>query len=136
MWARSSGSTVRPETSDSIREVFEVIDPRSVMAAGIDGDPGRAMAGSMAAFLATTACLNDSEWAEAAQMTAMSSRERGDARCHMSALGGPGEMAEAVTAAQEGDLTAMAGAAARAIASGRNGRPGCFPPSNTWEQQG
>ena len=38
------------ETSDCVRAAFEVIDPRAVMTAGIEGDPGRAMAGSMAAL--------------------------------------------------------------------------------------
>ena len=50
------------ETSDCVRAAFEVIDPRAVMTAGIEGDPGRAMAGSMAALSVTTACLNDEEW--------------------------------------------------------------------------
>ena len=97
-----------PETSECVREVFEVIDPKAVMTAGIEGDPGRAMAGSMAAFMVTTACLNDEEWEETSRMTAMSSGEREDARCLMSALGGPGQMAEAMTAAGEGDFAALA----------------------------
>ena len=97
-----------PETSECVREIFEVIDPRTVMTAGIEGDPGRAMAGSMAAFMVTTACLNDEEWEETSRMTAMSSGEREDARCLMSALGGPGQMAEAMTAAGEGDFAALA----------------------------
>ena len=99
-----------PETSECVREVFEVIDPRAVMTAGMEGDPGRAMAGSMAAFMVTTACLNDEEWEETSRMTAMSSGEREDARCLMSALGGPGQMAEAMAAAGEGDFAALAGA--------------------------
>ena len=56
------------ETSDCVRAAFEVIDPRAVMTAGMDGDPGRAMAGSMAAFSVTVACLNDREWEETAPM--------------------------------------------------------------------
>ena len=35
------------------------------MTAGIEGDPGRAMAGSMAAFPVTIACLTDQEWEKA-----------------------------------------------------------------------
>ena len=97
-----------PETSQCVWAAFEVIDPRTVMTAGIEGDPGRAMAGSMAAFLVTTACLNDEEWEEAFLMTEMISGEREDARCLMSALGGPREMAEAMTAAGEGDSAALA----------------------------
>ena len=94
-----------PETSDCVREVFDIIDPRMVMTAGIEGDPGRAMAGSMAAFMATTACLNDPEWTEASRMTMMSSVEREAARCLMTELGGPREMAKAVIASQEVHLT-------------------------------
>ena len=96
------------ETSACVRAAFEVIEPRTVMTAGIEGDPGRAMAGSMAAFLTTTACLNDLEWEEASLITAMSSGEREGARCLMSALGGPGQMAEAMTAAGEGNFDALA----------------------------
>ena len=61
-----SETLLSPETSQCVRAAFEVIDPRTVMTAGIEGDPGRAMAGSMAAFMVTTACLNDEEWEEAA----------------------------------------------------------------------
>ena len=50
------------ESSDCVRAAFEVIDPRAVMTAGIEGDPGRAMAGSMAALSVTVACLTDQEW--------------------------------------------------------------------------
>ena len=32
------------------------------MTAGMEGDPGAAMAGSMAAFTSTLACLNETEW--------------------------------------------------------------------------
>jgi hypothetical protein len=32
------------------------------MNAGLEDDPGAAMAGSMTAFLVTLACLNDEEW--------------------------------------------------------------------------
>ena len=103
-----SETLLSPETSECVRAAFEVIDPRTVMTAGIEGDPGRAMAGSMAAFMVTTACLNDDEWEETSRMTAMSSGEREDAQCLMSALGGPGQMAEAMTAAGEGDFTALA----------------------------
>ena len=41
------------------------------MTAGIEGDPGRAMAGSMAALSVTVACLNDQEW----EATASSGRD-------------------------------------------------------------
>ena len=99
-----------PETSTCVRTAFDVIDPRTVMTAGIEGDPGRAMAGSMAAFMVTTACLNDEEWEQAAPEMGMSPQDREVGQCLMEALGGPGQMAEAMTAAGEGDFAALAGA--------------------------
>ena len=98
------------ETSDCVRAGFAVIDPRTVMTAGIEGDPGRAMAGSMTALSVTIACLNDEEWEAAASMTGMQPEEREGMRCLLNQLGGPGEMAEAMKAAGEGDLTDLAGA--------------------------
>ena len=100
------------ETSDCVRAGFAVIDPREVMTAGIEGDPGRAMAGSMAAFSVTTACLNDEEWAAAASMTGMGPDEREGMRCLLEQLGGPDQMAEAMIAAGEGDFTDLAQAGA------------------------
>ena len=100
------------ETSDCVRAAFEVVDPREVMTAGLEGDPGRAMAGSMAAFSVTTACLNDEEWAAAASMTGMGPDEREGMQCLLDQLGGPGQMATAMRAAQEGDFTDLAKAGA------------------------
>ena len=97
-----------PETSRCVRDAFEVIEPRTVMTAGLEGDPGRAMAGSMAAFMVTTACLNDEEWEQASPEMGMSPQDREVGQCLMSALGGPGQMAEAMTAAGEGDFAALA----------------------------
>ena len=90
------------ETSDCVRAGFAVIDPRTVVTAGMDGDPGRAMAGSMAAFSVTVACLNDEEWEATAPMMGMSPEEREGMRCLLDQLGGPGEMAEAMRAAGGG----------------------------------
>ena len=100
------------ETSTCIRAVFEVIDPREVMTAGIDSDPGRAMTGSMTALSVTIACLNDGEWDAAASMMGMRPDEREGMRCLLDQLGGPGEMAEAMKAAGEGDFTDLAKAGA------------------------
>ena len=52
------------ETSDCILAALDVIDPRAVMTARLEGDPH--MAGMMAAFTVSVACLNDEEWAAAA----------------------------------------------------------------------
>ena len=100
------------ETSDCVRAGFAVIDPREVMTAGIEGDPGRAMAGSMAAFSVTTACLNDEEWAAAASRTGMGPDEREGMQCLLAQLSGPGKMAEAMIAAGEGNFTDLARAGA------------------------
>ena len=100
------------ETSDCVRAGFEVIDPRAVMTAGIEGDPGRAMAGSMAALSVTMACLNDEEWEEAASKTGIGPDEREGMQCLLDQLGGPAEMAEAMIAAGEGDFTNLARAGA------------------------
>ena len=98
------------ESSACVRAAFEVIDPRTVTTAGLEGDPGRAMAGSMTALLVTTACLNDEEWATAGPEMGMGPEDRVEGQCLMEALGGPGEMAAAMIAAQEGDFAALAGA--------------------------
>ena len=93
-----------PETSDCVRAAFEVIDPREVMTAGIEGDPGKAMAGGMAAFSVTMACLNDQEWEATAPQVGMGPDEREGSQCLLAQLGGPGPMATAMRAAQEGNL--------------------------------
>ena len=100
------------KTSDCVRAAFEVIDPRAVMTAGIEGDPSRAMAGSMAALSVTIACLNDEEWEATAPQVGMAPEEREGMQCLLAELGGPGEMAEAMIAAGEGDLTDLAQAGA------------------------
>ena len=92
------------ESSDCVRAAFEVIDPRAVMTAGIEGDPRRAMAGSMAAFSVTIACLNDEEWEATAPQMGLRLEERVGMQCLLDQLGGPGNMAEAMKAAGEGDF--------------------------------
>ena len=96
------------ETSDCVRAAFEVIDPRAIMTAGIEGNSGRAMAGSMAAFSVTMACLNDEEWDSAALKMGIETDGREGMRCLLEHLGGPGKMAEAMIAAGEGDFTGLA----------------------------
>ena len=51
------------ETSNCVLAALDLIDPRTVMTAGLEGDPQTAMAGSMAAFTVSVACLSDEEWA-------------------------------------------------------------------------
>ena len=100
------------DTSDCVRAGFAVIDPRTVMTSGIEGDPGRAMAGSMTALSVTIACLNDEEWDAAASMMGMRPDEREGMQCLLDQMGGPGEMAEAMIAAGEGNFTDLAQAGA------------------------
>ena len=78
------------------------------MTAGIEGNPGRAMAGSMAGLSVTVACLTDQEWEATAPMLGMSPDERVGMQCLLAELGGPAEMAKAMTAAQEGQFTNLA----------------------------
>ena len=96
------------ESSDCVRAAFEVIDPRAVMTAGIEGNPGTAMAGSMAALSVTVVCLNDEEWEKADPAAGMSDQDRAGGQCLMAELEGPGKMTEAMLAAQEGDITGLA----------------------------
>ena len=99
--------TLSAATSDCIRAAFEVIDPRAVMTSGIEGNPGVAMASSMAAFSVTTACLNDEEWDMAGPAMGIRPDERTGMQCLLVALGGPGPMAAAMVATQQGDFTAL-----------------------------
>ena len=106
---------ISPETSDCVRAVFAVIDPQEVMTAGMEHNPvraGRAMAASTAAATAVTACLTDEEWERATQGIERGPQERAEKRCMMEVLGGPGEMAETMRAAREGDSTRLTEAAA------------------------
>ena len=122
------------ETSDCVRAGFEVIDPRSIMTAGIEGDPGRAMAGSMAGFSVTMACLNDQEWEATAPQVGMGPSEREGMQCLLKQLGGPGEMAEAMKAAQEGEFAELASAGAECgleMGPPPGQPPGTPPPAPT-----
>ena len=89
------------ETSACTLAALEVIDPRAVMTAGLEGDPQAAMGGSMAAFTVSVACLNDEEWAAAAPRLGMEPGDRDGLVYVMAALGGPMEMATALTEAME-----------------------------------
>ena len=120
------------ETSDCVRAAFEVIDPRAVMTAGIEGDPGRAMSGSMAALSVTMACLNDEEWEATAPQVGMGLDERAGMQCLMAELGGPGPMAGAMIVAGEGDFTDLAKAGADCeLDMGPDTRPGPVTPPPT-----
>ena len=102
------------ETSDCVLATLDVIDPRTVMTAGLEGDPQTAMAGSMAAFSAAVACLDDQEWAMAAPRLGMETVDREGMVCIMAALGGPAEMAKAMTEAMKAEEVAEGTALFRA----------------------
>ena len=90
-------------TSGCVMAALDVIDPRAVMTAGLEGDPQTAMGGSMAAFTVYVACLNDEEWTTAAPILGMVPEDRDGMMCIMAALGGPAEMATALTEAMEAE---------------------------------
>ena len=95
------------ETSNCVRAAFQVIDPRAVMTAGIEGNPEAAMAGSMAGFTVTLACLNDEEWQAAALRLGLEPGERDGLRCVLETLGGPSDMAAVMKAANYGHFTPL-----------------------------
>ena len=97
---------ISEETSGCIVAALDIIDPGTVMTAGLEGDPQTAMAGSMAAFTVSVACLNDEEWATAAPRLGMETEDREGMVCIMAALGGPAEMATAMTEAMEAEEVA------------------------------
>ena len=102
------------ETTNCVLAGLEVIDPRAVMTSGLEGDPAKAMAGSMIAFTVTLACLNDMEWTETASRLGMVPEDREGARCLMEELGGPKQMGEAMTtgtmSGREGDTDRLSSA--------------------------
>ena len=116
--------TLSQETSTCIRAVFGIIDPREVMTAGMEGDPGAAMAGSMAAFPSTLACLNETEWEAAAPKVGIDPEERGEVLCLLDELGGAAELATALMEAGQGNTTAISRAG---VGCGMNPEPGPTP---------
>ena len=89
------------ETSKCVLAGLDVINPRAVMTAGLEGDPETAMGGSMAAFTVMIACLNDSEWIATAPRLGMEPEDRDGMVCITAALGGPAAMATSMTGAME-----------------------------------
>ena len=100
------------ETSECLRTGFEGIDLRSVMLAGTEGDEESAMAGSMAAFTMTLACLSEEEWLAIAPAMGMDPSERDSLLCITEELGGPEGMAQALSGENESGLMAFFAASA------------------------
>ncbi len=97
------------ETSGCVLAALDVINPRTVMTAGLEGDAQTAMAGSMAMFSVAVACLNEDEWATAAPRLGMEPEDRDGMVCIMAALGGPAGMAmtEAMEAEEVAEESAL-----------------------------
>ena len=100
------------ETSACVRTGFREIDLRSVMLAGLHGDPGTAMSGGMAALFLTMACLNQEEWNAAAPTMDMAPEDREGMQCLLEEMGGPEGMAAALRAEDESGFMALFAAAA------------------------
>ena len=100
------------ETSTCIRTGMEAVDLRSVMLAGIGGDPGASMAGSMSAFFLTVSCLNEAEFAAAGPSLGMSPEERESLQCVMGTLGGPEGLVALLGSEDEAAFMSLFGAAA------------------------
>ena len=100
------------ETSTCIRAAFNEIDPRSMLLAKVEGFPEYTLNSATTAWLVTLACLSDDELRTAAKSLREDSGLRELMRCMMEMLGGPGEMAAAMTKGEEGDQKAFAEAAA------------------------
>ena len=100
------------ETSECLRTGFEGIDLRSMMLAGTEGDEQAAMAGGMAAFTMTLACLSEEEWLAIAPAMGMDPGERESLLCLTEELGGPEGMAQALSGEDESGMMAFFAASA------------------------
>ena len=100
------------ETSACVRTGFREIDLRSVMLAGLHGDPGTAMSGGMAALFLTLACLNQEEWNAAAPAMDMGPDDREGMQCLLAEMGGPEGMAAALGAEDQSGFMVLFAAAA------------------------
>ena len=101
-----------PETSGCVRAAFRVIDPRSMMLAKVEGFPEDTLNSATTLSLVTMACLNDAEWETTAEWVREDPELREVMQCMMEKLGGPGEMAAAMTVEDEEHQKALAEVAA------------------------
>ena len=105
-------ATLSLETSTCIRAAFKVIDPRRVMLAKVEGFPEDTLHSANTLHFVTIACLNDEELETAHRSLREESELWEGMWCWMGKLGGPGEMATAMTKGKESDQRALAEAAA------------------------
>ncbi len=89
-----------PDTSTCVRAVLEVINPRDVITAQIEGDLDKkeATTSRFVTMSETIACLNDGEWEKAAPRTVIRANDRTTMQCVMRALGGSGPLTVAMQA--------------------------------------
>ncbi len=100
------------ESSTCVRAAFNEIDPRSMMLAKVEGFPEDTLNSATTLSLVTMACLNDAEWETTAEWVREDPELREVMQCMMEKLGGPGEMAVAMTVEDEEHQKALAEAAA------------------------
>ncbi len=99
------------ETSTCVRAVLEVINPRGVITAEMEGDKKEATASRFVAMTVTIACLNDNEWEKAAPRTVIKDRKRVTMQCIMVVPGGPVPLTVAMQAELKGNSADFATAA-------------------------
>ncbi len=100
------------ETSICLHAAFNEIDPRSMMLAHVEGYPEDTLSSATTLHFVTMACLNDAEWETTAEWVREGSEIRAWMQCMMEKLGGPREMAVAMTKGGRGDQGLLAEAAA------------------------
>ncbi len=123
-------ATLSLETSTCVRAAFKVIDPRSLMLAKVEGFPEDTLNSATTLHFVTMACLNDAEWETAAEWLREESELREVMQCLMEKLGGPGEMATAMTKEDEGAQEALT-EAAEDCAAETGPEPGDTPAATT-----
>ena len=99
------------DTSTCVGAAFKEIDPRSMMLAKVEGFPEDTLNSATTLHFVTMACLSDEEWETAAEWVREDPELREVMQCLMGKLGGPGEMATAMTVGDEEDQKALAEAA-------------------------
>ena len=104
-------ATLSLETSNCIRAAFNEIDPRSMMLAKVEGFPEDTLNSATTLHFVTMACLSDEEWETAAEWVREDPELREWMQCMMEKLGGPEEMATAMTVGDEEHQKALAEAA-------------------------
>ena len=103
--------TLSLETSTCLRAAFKAIDPRLMMLAKVEGFPEDTLNSATVLSLIIMACLNDEEWGTAHGSLREDPELREWTGCMMEKLGGPGEMAAAMTKGDEDSQNMLAEAA-------------------------